>query len=119
MRGLSVSLPTDEPVAFTMVGAMMILVGLVASGVPALRASRADPTARGENADWVEASPSRFFLPAYIGARGWVGLRLDVKPVDWEQVAEFAVESYRLAAPRRLGAQAAGTLQYRRTEKTR
>ena len=68
-------------------------------------------TARGENADWVKTSPSRFFLPAYIGARGWVGLRLDVKPVDWEQVAEFARESYRLAAPRRLGAQAASARQ--------
>jgi hypothetical protein len=62
-------------------------------------------TARGENKDWVAADRSRFYLPAYIGARGWVGLRLDVAPVDWLQVSQFVVESYRLAAPKRLAAQ--------------
>src|SRR5688500_1955134 len=40
-------------------------------------------TARGENSDWVALDPSRFFLPAYIGPRGWVGLRLDVGSIDW------------------------------------
>lgn len=59
----------------------------------------------GENNDWVLADPSRFYLPAYIGPRGWVGLRLDVPPVDWRRVTEFVVESYRLAAPKRLATQ--------------
>jgi predicted DNA-binding protein (MmcQ/YjbR family) len=61
-------------------------------------------TARGENADWVTAQPSRFYLPAYIGPRGWVGLRLDVASVDWRQVAGLVTDSYRLAAPKRLAA---------------
>jgi predicted DNA-binding protein (MmcQ/YjbR family) len=65
-------------------------------------------TARGENRDWVSADPPRFYLPAYIGPRGWVGLRLDIAPVDWRQVAEFVVESYRLAAPKHLAAQVVG-----------
>jgi hypothetical protein len=59
-------------------------------------------TARNENVDWVAADPSRFYLPAYIGSRGWVGLRLDITPVDWRQVAVFVLDSYRLAAPKRL-----------------
>ena len=64
-------------------------------------------TARGENVRWVDADPSRFYLPAYIGPRGWVGVRLDVPPVDWGQVAALVRESYRLAAPKRLAAQVA------------
>ena len=31
--------------------------------------------ALGENADLAAADPARFYLPAYIGPRGWVGLR--------------------------------------------
>jgi phosphoribosylglycinamide formyltransferase-1 len=62
-------------------------------------------TARGENVDWVRADPAKFYLPAYIGPRGWVGLRLDIGPVHWRQVAVFVSESYRLAAPKRLAAQ--------------
>jgi len=41
-------------------------------------------TARGENVDWIASHPERFFMPAYIGPRGWVGLRLDVGRVDWD-----------------------------------
>jgi len=59
-------------------------------------------TARGENRDWVAAEPSRFFMPAYIGPRGWAGLRLDVGPIDWREVEGFVRDSYRLAAPKRL-----------------
>jgi len=58
----------------------------------------------GENVDRVAAEPGRFYLPAYIGPRGWVGLRLDVGEVDWEEVAELVRESYRLVAPKRLAA---------------
>ncbi len=58
--------------------------------------------APGDNAKLVALDPSRFYLPAYIGPRGWVGLRLDVGKVDWEEVAEFVGDSYRLVAPKRL-----------------
>ena len=61
-------------------------------------------TARGENAAWARADPVRFYLPAYIGPRGWVGMRLDVEPVDWRQVSDLVIDSYRLAAPKRLAA---------------
>jgi hypothetical protein len=58
--------------------------------------------ALGENADLVALDPARFYLPAYIGVRGWVALRLDVGRVDWEEVATLVRESYRLVAPKRL-----------------
>jgi hypothetical protein len=61
-------------------------------------------TARGENADWIALDPSRFFSPAYIGPRGWLGLRLDVGPIDWEEVSDLVGDSYRLSAPKRLAA---------------
>src|SRR5271157_4088001 len=40
----------------------------------------------GDNAVLASADPERFYLPSYVGSRGWVALRLDVGPVDWEEV---------------------------------
>lgn len=53
---------------------------------------------RGDNTELVRAQPERFYLPAYIGPRGWVALRLDVGKPDWEEVKELVGESYRLTA---------------------
>jgi hypothetical protein len=58
----------------------------------------------GDNQALVAAQPKRFYLPAYIGPRGWVALRLDIGTVDWEEVRELVAGSYRLAAPKRLAA---------------
>ena len=58
----------------------------------------------GDNAVLVRSDPARFYLPAYIGPRGWVGLRLDVGEVDWEEVAELVAHSYCLTATKRLAA---------------
>jgi predicted DNA-binding protein (MmcQ/YjbR family) len=55
----------------------------------------------GEQAELVASDPDRFFVPPYLGPRGWVGMRLDVD-VDWEEVAELVTDAYRLAAPKRL-----------------
>jgi hypothetical protein len=52
----------------------------------------------------IEADPERFFRPAYVGHKGWVGVVLDGKP-DWEMVAELVREAYRLIAPARLAAE--------------
>src|ERR1019366_7371432 len=56
----------------------------------------------GDNEALVAAQPAKFYMPAYIGPRGWVGLRLDVSGLDWNEVAEMVVGSYKLIAPRRL-----------------
>jgi hypothetical protein len=43
----------------------------------------------GDNKALAEAQPRRFYLPAYIGSRGWVALRLDVGKVDWVKWRNF------------------------------
>src|ERR1700682_3105323 len=58
----------------------------------------------GDNEALAAAQPARFYLPAYIGPRGWVALRLDAGKVDWEEVRDLVVTSYRLIAPKRLAA---------------
>ncbi len=62
-------------------------------------------TERGENEVLRASDRTRFYSPAYIGPKGWVGLRLDTGKIDWEEVADFVTESYRLAAPKTLIAQ--------------
>jgi hypothetical protein len=49
----------------------------------------------------VDADPERFFVPPYVGYRGWLGVYLDV-PVDWESVAAVVADAYRCVAPKRL-----------------
>jgi predicted DNA-binding protein (MmcQ/YjbR family) len=49
----------------------------------------------------VGADPDRFFVPPYVGHKGWIGMRLDNGP-DWSEVAEVVRRSYRLIAPKRL-----------------
>lgn len=49
----------------------------------------------------IGAAPERFFVPPYVGRKGWIGLRLDDDP-DWDEVAEVVKRSYRLIAPKRL-----------------
>ena len=60
--------------------------------------------APGDHELLAKAQPERFYLPAYIGSRGWVALRLDVGEIDWEEVRELLYESYRRLAPKKLAA---------------
>jgi predicted DNA-binding protein (MmcQ/YjbR family) len=59
-------------------------------------------TQLGENLDLVRHDPARFYMPAYIGPRGWVGIRIDTKRVDWKELADFVKSSYRAVAPKTL-----------------
>jgi predicted DNA-binding protein (MmcQ/YjbR family) len=54
----------------------------------------------GENTDRARREPERFYLPAYIGPRGWFGLRLDRGRVSWKEVANIVERSFRLSAPK-------------------
>jgi len=56
----------------------------------------------GDNTALISSDPARFYMPAYVGPRGWVGLRLDVGEIDWEEVEELVTHSYRLLAPKKL-----------------
>lgn len=49
----------------------------------------------------VRADPARFFVPPYVGQRGWLGVYLDV-PIDWDEVGDLVIDAYRMVAPRRL-----------------
>ena len=51
----------------------------------------------------VGADPRRFYVPPYVGHKGWVGVRLDVK-VDWDEVSDLVKDSYLMTAPKRLAA---------------
>ncbi|HEY2019268.1 MAG TPA: MmcQ/YjbR family DNA-binding protein [Bryobacteraceae bacterium] len=64
----------------------------------------------GDNTALVAAMPERFYLPAYMGPKGWVALRLDSGEIDWEEVSELVAGSYRLVAPKRLAALVAHTV---------
>ena len=54
----------------------------------------------------VDADPERFFVPAYVGHRGWLGVRLD-RGVDWDEVAGILEDAYAEIAPAKLVSAAA------------
>lgn len=59
------------------------------------------PAPEGAQEMLVETSPERFFVPPYVGHRGWVAVVLD-EHTDWDQVADLIESAYRKVAPRRL-----------------
>ncbi len=80
----------------------------------AMFASASNHHGRGRHATWVKAGPGDqaamvaaapdcFFVPPYVGPSGWIGIWLD-GVLDWDDVAEFLRDSYRLVAPRKLSA---------------
>jgi hypothetical protein len=58
--------------------------------------------APGEQSLLVEKKPRRFFVPPYVGPKGWVGARLDLPTVDWGEIVYLVGMAYRLSAPRSL-----------------
>ena len=57
----------------------------------------------------IDANPDgRFYLPSYLGPRGWVALRLDRDDVDWTEVGDLVTESYIQIAPKTLAARVTG-----------
>jgi hypothetical protein len=49
----------------------------------------------------VDADPERFFVPPYVGHRGWLGLRLD-RGIEWDEVAGILEDAYAEVAPAKL-----------------
>ncbi len=58
--------------------------------------------ARGAQEALLAEDPGRFWRPAYVGVHGWIGIRLDLETVDWDEVADFVRDAWMLTAPRRL-----------------
>lgn len=52
----------------------------------------------------IKDDPVSFFVPAYLGSRGWVAIRLDLDEVDWNTISELARHAYQHTAPRKLAA---------------
>ena len=52
----------------------------------------------------VRDDPESFFVPAYLGAKGWIAIQLDLDEVDWEIVNELARRAFQSIAPRKLAA---------------
>jgi phosphoribosylglycinamide formyltransferase 1 len=55
-----------------------------------------------EMAALIEQSPEMYHRPAYYGASGWIGVRLDRIGVDWAHIAEWLERSWSSVAPKRL-----------------
>ena len=50
----------------------------------------------------IEAQPDVYYWPKYYGASGWLGVKLNRRDVDWEQVGDWLERSWRACAPPRL-----------------
>jgi hypothetical protein len=49
----------------------------------------------------VEAAPERYFVPPYVGHRGWIGVRLD-RDLGWDEIAGAIEDAYvTVARPKR------------------
>ena len=55
----------------------------------------------GMQAALVEADPERFFVPRYVGHRGWIGVRLD-RGFDRDEIAGIVEDAYAEVAPAKL-----------------
>lgn len=55
-----------------------------------------------EMASLIEDQPDIYFKPAFYGASGWIGMVLDRRDLDWDDVAAWLARSWRSAAPKRL-----------------
>jgi predicted DNA-binding protein (MmcQ/YjbR family) len=55
----------------------------------------------GSQALHTDAQPTHFFIPPYVGPRGWLGANLD-RGIDWSQLVTLVREAYEMVAPEML-----------------
>jgi hypothetical protein len=55
----------------------------------------------GMQDELVRAEPEHYFVPPYVGHRGWLGVRLD-RDLDWNEVAGAIEDAYCTVAPKSL-----------------
>jgi len=61
------------------------------------------PMPLGAQEALVYMDPIRYFVPPYVGGRGWVGVRIDQRP-NWKTIGDLVHEAYCTVAPVRLAA---------------
>jgi hypothetical protein len=49
----------------------------------------------------MDADGERFFVPPYVGHRGWLGLRLD-REIHWDELTGIVEDAYAEVAPAKL-----------------
>jgi hypothetical protein len=49
----------------------------------------------------VDAAPEHYFVPPYVGHRGWLGVRLD-RDLSWDEIAGAIEDAWLEVAPKRL-----------------
>ena len=49
----------------------------------------------------VASQPDRYFVPAYVGHLGWLGVRLD-RDLGWSEIAGLIEDAYLTVAPKKL-----------------
>lgn len=79
----------------------------------AMYASANNHHGKGRNALWCNAplgvqgllarsEPAKYFIPPYVGVKGWIGIHLDV--VDDAELRLLVVQSFCMIAPKKLRA---------------
>lgn len=56
----------------------------------------------GAQEQWCRSAPEHYFVPPYVGPRGWLGVQLNTG-LDWQQVYARVREAYTKVAPAGLG----------------
>ena len=80
------------------------MISVPASPLATNSSTSTGDSARSRLAAAVKSKPDQYFVPPYVGHRGWLGVRLDRKP-DWAEVEEVVVDVYLTVAPKRLADQ--------------
>jgi hypothetical protein len=50
----------------------------------------------------VGADPDRFWVPAFVGRHGWIGIRFDLEEPDWDEVSGLVRDAWIMTAPRKV-----------------
>ena len=50
----------------------------------------------------VKTDPQRFFVPPYVGTRGWVGVVLSSDATNWNELRELLWDAWQMSVPKKL-----------------
>lgn len=65
--------------------------------------------APGSQAYYTQMEPEHFFVPPYVGCKGWLGIELN-RDLSWQTIAARVAEAYEKVAPTRLLAELGETI---------
>lgn len=59
------------------------------------------PAPPGVAAGLVSGDENRFFIPPYVGVKGWVGVRVDLPDTDWDELAGLISQAWEMVSSKR------------------